>query len=92
MAKHALEWNSAYAGSCIILTTKHAKSIAITPPFWAKLGASVIEYIADTDALGTFSGEVERQGSFLECARSKCEWALVTPVFSKKANKEKCNA
>lgn len=67
---------SAYQGCCILLTTKHAKSIAIGPPFWDKLGASVLEYVADTDQLGTFSGEIERKGTPLECARQKCEWSF----------------
>ena len=65
-----------YSGSCFILTTKHAKSIAIAPPFWEKLKASVLEYVVDTDQLGTFSGEVERTGNALECARRKCAWSL----------------
>lgn len=76
MAEHALKLRSAYAGSCFILTTKHAKSVAIVPPFWEKLEASVLEYVVDTDQLGTFSGEVEREGSALECARRKCELSL----------------
>jgi len=76
MAEHALKLGSAYAGSCFILTTKHAKSIAIAPPFWEKLEASVLEYVVDTDQLGTFSGEIEREGNALECARRKCEWSL----------------
>jgi len=66
----------AYRGACFILTTKHAKSIAIAPAFNEKLGASMLEYEVDTDTLGAFSGEVERQGNALECARRKCEWAL----------------
>jgi len=66
----------AYHGVCIILPTKHAKSVAIAPPFWERLGASVLEYLVDTDTLGTFSGEVEREGNALECARRKCEWGL----------------
>lgn len=65
-----------YAGACVILPTLHAKSIAIAPPFWEQLGASVLEYTIDTDSLGTFSGEVERKGNALECAKKKCEWAL----------------
>ncbi|NBX02567.1 MAG: hypothetical protein EB059_11460 [Alphaproteobacteria bacterium] len=68
--------SQAYQGACIIIPTKHAKSIAIAPPFWNHLGASVLEYYVDTDTLGTFSGEVERKGNALECARCKCEWAL----------------
>jgi len=37
MATNELKQDSAYTGSCIILTTKHAKSIAIAPPFRDKL-------------------------------------------------------
>lgn len=76
MAEDKLMNRSLYEGSCIILTTKHAKSIAIAPPFSENLGASIIEYVVDTDKLGTFSGEVEREGNALECARKKCEWSL----------------
>lgn len=68
--------SQAYQGACIIIPTKHAKSIAIAPPFWNHLGTSVLEYYVDTDTLGTFSGEIERDGSALECARRKCLWAL----------------
>lgn len=68
--------NQMYRDACIIIPTKHAKSVAIAPPFREKLGASVLEHIVDTDTLGTFSGEVERKGNALECARRKCEWAL----------------
>ncbi|MFT6288225.1 MAG: hypothetical protein ACJA09_002984 [Alcanivorax sp.] len=65
-----------YGDTCFIIPTKHEKSMAIAPPFWEKLGASVLEYVVDTDTLGTFSGEVERKGNALECARRKCEWTL----------------
>ncbi len=75
-ANTVLSQSSVYAGSCIILTTKHAKSLAIAPPFLEKLEASVLEYVVDTDKLGTFSGERERPGTALECARRKCEWSL----------------
>lgn len=57
MAINKLKHSSVYTNSCIVLTTKHAKSIAIAPPFEDKLGASVLEYVVDTDKLGTFSGE-----------------------------------
>lgn len=76
MAKNRFIDDSCYSGSCIILTTKHAKSIAIAQPFLETLGATIIEYIVDTDKLGTFSGEIEREGNMLECARRKCEWSL----------------
>lgn len=68
--------DSYYKGCCFILTTKHAKSIAIAPHFEKELGVGILEYVVDTDALGTFSGEVERKGSALECARAKCELAF----------------
>lgn len=76
MAESGLKHTSVYAGACMILTTRHAKSIALAPPFWHQLGASILEYVVDTDQLGTFSGEIERVGSALDCARRKCEWAL----------------
>ena len=67
-----------YEGATFLLTTKHAKSLAIGPAIWRHLGASVLEHVADTDQLGTFSGEVAREGSALDCARRKCEWGLET--------------
>lgn len=73
--KQALE-TSPYYGCCVVLTTKHAKSIALAPPFEKKLGAGVLEYVVDTDRLGTFSGEIERKGSALDCVRKKCEWSI----------------
>lgn len=65
---------SPYFGCCIILPTKHQKSNAIAPVFDTVLQAGVLEYVVDTDLLGTFSGEIERKGTALECAQKKCEW------------------
>lgn len=62
----------------MILTTGQAKSIALAPPFWHKLGASILEYVVDTGQLGACSGDVEQVGSARDCARRKCEWALTT--------------
>lgn len=76
MEKSAINPKSHYSGNCFIIATKHAKSQAIMQPFWDMLGASVIEYVVDTDRLGTFSGEVERIGTALECAKRKCEWSF----------------
>lgn len=67
---------SPYFGKCVVMTTKHAKSIAVAPGFQEILGAAVAEYLLDTDVFGTFSGEVQRQGSAFHCARQKCEWGL----------------
>jgi hypothetical protein len=68
--------NEHYSGATVIMPTKHAKSLAVAPPFWKHLEASVLEFVIDTDALGTFSGEVERKGNALDCARRKCELAI----------------
>lgn len=65
-----------YRGACFILTTQHAKSIAVAPPFSLTLGAGVLELPLDTDTLGAFSGEVARRADALACARRKCEWGL----------------
>jgi hypothetical protein len=76
MADGAMIVSSAYKRKCILLPTKHHKSVAIAPPFAQILGAGILEHIVDTDRFGTFSGEVERKGSPLECARLKCELSL----------------
>ncbi|MEE4245631.1 MAG: DUF6671 family protein [Kangiellaceae bacterium] len=67
---------SPYIGCEIVLTTKHEKSLAIAPIIQQLLGANIVEFNADTDSLGTFSGEVERQGTPLETVKKKCQWAL----------------
>jgi hypothetical protein len=72
---------SIYAGKSFMLTTKHAKSIAIAPPFLDILDASVIEYIEDTDMLGTFSGEIKRQGNALECAKKNVSGRLINLIL-----------
>jgi hypothetical protein len=76
MKKKDLSLISPYRGSLIVLTTKHSKSLAIAPVFSSILGAKVLEYVVDTDMLGTFSGEIKREKNALECAREKCEIAL----------------
>ncbi|MFY7843041.1 MAG: DUF6671 family protein [Rhabdochlamydiaceae bacterium] len=76
MGSCCLEKTSLYQNECILLATKHAKSAAIHPVFLQNLGAHVIEYLLDTDQFGTFSGEIQRKGTALECAREKCESLL----------------
>ena len=44
----------------ILLTTKHNKTALIAPAFHEQLEITVVEHFADTDVLGTFSGEIER--------------------------------
>ncbi len=73
---------SPYQGGCVTLTTKHQKAIALASPFKKILHASVLEHVIDTDELGTFSGEVERQGTVLETARKKCEYGLAKSEYA----------
>jgi len=76
MASNGSTRQSPYRGSCIVIPTKHAKSVAIAPPFRKWLEVGVLEWLVDTDTLGTFSGEIEREGTALDCARRKCVWAI----------------
>lgn len=65
-----------YRGKKGVLGTLHQKEKAIAPPFYEELGLEIVKLDIDTDRLGTFTGEVERQGSALSCARQKCLNAL----------------
>ncbi len=59
----------------VALLTRHHKAALIAPEL-AKLGLSLIATDAyDTDQLGTFSGEVARTLSPLDCARTKARLA-----------------
>lgn len=68
--------SSPYEGCCVVLPTKHQKSIALAPPFEQILGAGMLEYVVDTDRLGTFSGEIKRHATAIETAKKKCLWAI----------------
>ncbi len=52
-----------HAGRTVALGTRHGKERAFAPPLLRRLGLSVTLADIDTDQLGTFSGEVERQGT-----------------------------
>lgn len=56
------------------LATRHGKE-AIFAPALARLGVEVIAAPIDTDAFGTFSGEIEREGSPLEVVERKARAA-----------------
>ncbi len=79
MVQSALEVvsDSPYSGCCVVLTTKHQKSLAFAPSFDLILGAGILEHIWDTDQLGTFTGDIERKDSPLETARKKCELGVL---------------
>lgn len=53
------------------LTTRHGKQKALELPFRRGLGVRLEVCPADTDRLGTFSGEVERPADALETCRRK---------------------
>jgi hypothetical protein len=60
-----------YQGKRVVLTTKHEKLDLIAPILNAELGMEVLLHEADTDLLGTFSGEVERTLSASQTAITK---------------------
>jgi hypothetical protein len=60
-----------YRGQSIALPTLHQKGALIAPSFLTHLGMTVVEIDVDTDQFGSFAGEVKREGSQLETARSK---------------------
>jgi hypothetical protein len=66
-----------YANARIGLATIHAKDLAIAPPFRRLLEAEVVvAHGLDTDALGTFSGEVPRPDALVETCVIKAELAF----------------
>jgi hypothetical protein len=68
-----------YANARIGLATIHAKDLAIAPPFRRLLDAEVVvAHGLDTDALGTFSGEVPRPDALVETCVIKAELAFRT--------------
>lgn len=61
-----------YRGSRIALGTMHAKEAAVAKPVMRFLGAHlIVPRDINTDALGTFTGEIARAGTMLEVARDK---------------------
>ena len=61
----------------LIIATKHKKEAVISPILEDKLGVRCfVDEEFDTDAFGTFSGEIERQQDALETIRLKCLVAM----------------
>ena len=59
------------------MATIHAKELAVAAPFRRLLGAEVVvAHGLDTDALGTFSGEVPRPDALIETCIMKAELAF----------------
>ncbi len=69
--------SSPYADQWVALATRHGKERVIGRALRHGLGAHLLHVTAvDTDALGTFSGEVPRRGTALEACLAKAEAAL----------------
>jgi hypothetical protein len=68
---------SLYAGSQAVLATMHHKEAAIAPVFRAALGITLqVPPGIDTDALGTFTGEIARHGSIKDAAVAKARLGM----------------
>lgn len=66
-----------YAGAAVALATKHHKQDAIAPALEAVPGLRVVVAQGlDTDALGTFTGEIPRQGTPSQTALSKARLGM----------------
>ncbi len=66
-----------FAGRRLVIATKHEKERAIAPILEAGLGVQCFSSPdLDTDLLGTFTGEVERELDPLATAREKCLRAM----------------
>jgi hypothetical protein len=67
---------SPFSGQAFALLTRHGKETIFAPLLEAQLGASLrLTQDFDTDQLGTFSGDVERQLSPKDCALKKAQLA-----------------
>lgn len=65
-----------YRNKSAILATKHRKADALALPLRAGLGMKLRPYEIDTDQFGTFTGEIERQGTPIEAAVRKARLAM----------------
>jgi hypothetical protein len=72
-----------YYGARIVVTSKHKKLELIKPVFDELIGCELFEVDVDTDKLGTFTGEIERQEPPKETAIRKARLgmeATSTPI------------
>jgi len=66
-----------FSGRSLCIATKHSKERVIAPILSSRLGViPFTPHYFDTDLLGTFAGEVERNGDALAVARAKCDMAM----------------
>lgn len=66
-----------YRGRWAAIATMHGKERAIAPILcgWFDMALTTVPGV-DTDAFGTFTGEVARQGTMLDAARAKAQLAI----------------
>lgn len=65
-----------YSSKVVVLTTKHKKYRVLAKPLQSELGAIILTVEADTDQLGTFTGEVERADTARITALRKARMGL----------------
>jgi hypothetical protein len=65
-----------FDGRQILIASMHHKERVIAPILEKYLGLRCIVADINTDKLGTFSGEIDRTLSPLDCAKKKCDWAM----------------
>lgn len=66
-----------YRGLWAAIATLHDKERALAPVLCRWFGMTVTRAPGvDTDALGTFTGEIARKGTMIEAARQKAKWAI----------------
>jgi len=71
------ERKNLFTGRRAVLATMHGKEQSIAPVFLATLNLIVVPAKGvDTDALGTFSGEIPRRGTMLETAVAKARLGM----------------
>jgi hypothetical protein len=69
--------DSIFQGRRLLIATKHKKELVIAPLLEKQLGVICFtNNDFDTDVLGTFTGEIERQHEPIETARQKCLMAM----------------
>ena len=66
-----------YQQQAVAFATMHGKEKAVEKPFLRRLSASIrVPVGIDTDAFGTFTGEIPRVGTMVEAARAKALLAM----------------
>jgi hypothetical protein len=71
------KWRNYIIGAHFSIATMHGKEQVVAPLFKEHFGAvALLPDNINTDLLGTFSGEIERDGDMLSVARKKCLMAM----------------